>query len=213
MDTNNPDGAFRQVLSVISEWYDQLGYINMLKVLYRDLLKNSYELNKASKVMDLMNLLIASGDLHSTNLKLLYDTINITKQYGLEIIIKKILPEFQSVKDVEISKFTHHRQKVMKLGMALIDEDLKKISGFYNEPVKEYADTWSLVVDLEHNMIICEGKLDAFIKNLNTLKLQNAVKALTEDIPNATSNYGHGEGNDTCVHVKNFCKIKVQKRI
>ncbi|XP_033116399.1 uncharacterized protein LOC117116458 [Anneissia japonica] len=192
MANNITDGTFRQLLSVISEWYDQHGYINMLKVLYRDLLKNHYELNKATKVIDLMNLLIASGHLDSTYFNLLYDTINITEQYGLERKIKDILPEFQNVKDVAISKFTYHRRKVMKLGMVLIDEDLKKISGWY-EPAKEYADTWSLIMDLEHNMIICEGKMDAFIKNLNTLKLQNAVKALTEDITNATSNSGHGE--------------------
>ncbi|XP_033116386.1 uncharacterized protein LOC117116451, partial [Anneissia japonica] len=174
------DDSFKQLLSVISEWYDQRGYINMLKVLYRDLLKDNYELNRAANVMNLMNLLIASGHLDSTYFNLLYDTINITEQYGLERRIKEILPEFQNVSDVEITEITYHRQKVMKLGMVLIDEDLKKISGLYKEPVKEYADTWSLIMDLEQKGVICERKMDAFIENLNTLKLQHAVEALTE---------------------------------
>ncbi|XP_033117494.1 uncharacterized protein LOC117117336 [Anneissia japonica] len=177
------DDTFRQLLTVFSEWYDQLRYINMLKVLYRDLLKNNYELNKASKVMDLMDLLIASGDLDSTDQSLLYDTINISEQYGLEKKIKcNLLPSFPNVKDVKISKFTHHRQNVMKLGMVLIDEEVKKISGLYNKPVKEYTDTWSLIMDLEHNRIICEGKMDAFIEKLNTLKLQQAVEVFKEGI-------------------------------
>ncbi|XP_033119902.1 uncharacterized protein LOC117119200 [Anneissia japonica] len=178
-----------------------MGYINMLKVLYRDLLKNNYELNKATKVMDLMNLLIASGDLHSTHLNLLYDTINITKQYGLEREIKDVLPVFQNVRDAVISTFTPHRQKVMKLGMVLIDEDLKKICGLYNKPVKEYADTWSLIMDLEHNRIICEGKMDTFIEKLNSLKLQHAVEGLTEEIPNASSNSGYGHSEEIAVKV------------
>ncbi|XP_033102687.1 uncharacterized protein LOC117105621 [Anneissia japonica] len=176
------DDAFTQLLSVFSDWYDQHGWISMLKVLYRGLLKNNYELNKATNVMDLMNLLIASGDLHSTYLSLLYDTINITEQYGLEREMKDILPVFPNVKDVMISKFTPHRQKVMKLGMVLIDEDIKKISGLYNKPVKEYADTWSLIMDLEHNRIICEGNMEAFIEKLNTLKLQQAVEVFKEGI-------------------------------
>ncbi|XP_033105972.1 uncharacterized protein LOC117108128, partial [Anneissia japonica] len=173
MATKINDDALREMLSVISKWYDQHEYTNMLKVLYRDLLKDNYKLNKATRVMELMDMLTASGHI---NLNVLYDTINITEQRG----IKDILPVFQNVEDVEISKFTHHRQKIMKLGMVLIDEDVKKISGLYNKPVKEYADTWSLIMDLEHNRVICEGKMEAFIDKLDTLNLQHAVEALKE---------------------------------
>ncbi|XP_033108931.1 uncharacterized protein LOC117110342 isoform X14 [Anneissia japonica] len=186
------DDAFRQLLSFFSNWYDQRGWIGMLKVLYRDLFENKFELNKAAKVIDLMNLLIASGDLHSTYLSILYDTINITKQYGLEREIKdNLLPSFPNVRDVMTSKFTPHRQKIMKLGMVLIDDDIKMISGLYNKP-KKYADTWSLIMDLEHNRIICEGNMDTFIEKLNTLKLQQAVEVFKEDIPapNPSSNPG-----------------------
>ncbi|XP_033098231.1 uncharacterized protein LOC117102138 [Anneissia japonica] len=181
------DDAFRELLLAISEWYGQRQEINMLKVLYRDLLKYNNRLNRATNVMEIMNMLTASGHLHSANLNVLYDTINITEQRG----IKDKLPVFQNVEDVKISKFTHYRRKVMKLGMVLIDEDVKKISALYNDPVKEYADTWSLIMDLEHNRVICEGKMEAFIEKLNSLKLQHAVEALTEEIPNASSNSGH----------------------
>ncbi|XP_033119958.1 uncharacterized protein LOC117119265 [Anneissia japonica] len=197
MATKINDDAFRELLSDISKWYDQRKYTNMLKVLYRELLKNNYELNKATKVMELMDMLTASGHLHSANLNVLYDTINVTEQRG----IKDILPVFQNVEDVEISKFTHHRRKIMKLGMVLIDEDVNKISAIYNKPVKEYADTWSLIMDLEHNRVICEGKMDAFIEKLNSLKLQHAVEALTEEIPNASSNSGHSLSEEIAVKV------------
>ncbi|XP_033116424.1 E3 ubiquitin-protein ligase TRIM71-like [Anneissia japonica] len=139
------DDVFRQLLTVISEWYDQMGYINMLKVLYRDLLKNNYELNKATKVMDLMNLLIASGDLHSTHLSLLYDTINITKQYGLERKIQDVLPVYQIGKVVEISEFTHHRRKVMKLGMVPVS--YTHLDVYKRQPLKN---THFLIGDTSH---------------------------------------------------------------
>ncbi|XP_033116090.1 uncharacterized protein LOC117116206, partial [Anneissia japonica] len=194
MATKINDDALREMLSDISKWYDQREKINMLKVLYRYLLKDNYMLNKATRVMELMDMLTASGHI---NLNVLYDTINITEQRG----IKDILPVFQNAEDVEISKFTHHRQKIMKLGMVLIDEDVNKISAIYNNPVKEYADTWSLIMDLEHNMVICEGKMKAFIDKLGTLNLQHAVKALKQEIPNASSNSGHSLSEEIAVKV------------
>ncbi|XP_033108912.1 uncharacterized protein LOC117110338 [Anneissia japonica] len=191
------DDTFRQLLTVFSNWYDQRGLISMLKVLYSDLLKNNYELNKATKVMELMDLLIDSGDLHLTDLSLLCNTINLSKQYGLERKIRdNQLPSFPNVRNVIISKFTPHRQKVMKLGMILIDEEVKKISGLYNKPVKEYADTWSLIMDLERNRIICEEKMVTFIENLNSLELLLAVKVLTEDIPTPKPFLNPGKASD-----------------
>ncbi|XP_033108911.1 uncharacterized protein LOC117110337 isoform X2 [Anneissia japonica] len=190
------DDAFRQLLSFFSDWYDQRGWISMLKVLYRDLFENKFELNKAAKVIDMIDSLIDIGVLHLKDLSLLYDTINISKQYGLERKIKdNLLPSFPNVKDMIISKFTPHRQKVMKLGMVLIDEDIKKISGLYNKPVKEYADTWSLILDLEHNRIICEGNMDAFIEKLNTLKLQQAVEVFKEDIQTPKPSLNPGQAS------------------
>ncbi|XP_033127160.1 uncharacterized protein LOC117124932 [Anneissia japonica] len=173
--------ALKQLLVNISEWYDNHGYTSMLKVLYRDHLKNTSHLTKASGTMDLMDLLIASGNLHSKDLSLLYDTINVTDTLGLELEIKHLIPSCPNVKDVAISKITPHRQKVMKLGMALIDGDIVKISRLYNKTAKNYTDVWTLIMDLEHRSIICEGKMEEFIENLRKNGLVLAVKALTSE--------------------------------
>ncbi|XP_033109889.1 uncharacterized protein LOC117111124 [Anneissia japonica] len=179
MSTEITDDHFIELLEIISEWYEKLGYTNMLKVLYRDLVRNKYELNNATTVREIMDLLTSSGNLAANDFNLLYDTINITQQYGLRGMIKHVLPASQEFKDVIISKFKPHRLKVMKFGMVLNKKDLKKISGLYNTPAKEYADTWSLIMDLEHRKIMY-GKMKAFIRKLKTFKLRQAVDALTE---------------------------------
>ncbi|XP_033125628.1 uncharacterized protein LOC117123727 [Anneissia japonica] len=176
------EDALKQLLEIISEWYDDQGYTSMLKVLYRDHLKNTPRLRKASGTMDLMNLLIASGNLHSKDLTLLYDTIKVTDTLGLEIEIKHLIPSCPNFRDITISKITPHRQKVMKLGMALIDGDIVKISRLYNKTAKNYTDAWTLIMDLEHRSIIYEGKMEEFIENLRKNGLVQAVNALTSEV-------------------------------
>ncbi|XP_033098486.1 uncharacterized protein LOC117102330 isoform X2 [Anneissia japonica] len=175
------DVAFKELLTVFSEWYDQRGYLSMLKVLYSDLVDASL-LFTASKTMDLMYMLMACGELDSTNLKIIYDTINSTATYGLEKKIKSQIPSCPNIRDVIISEFTPHRQKIMKFGMALMDDDIVKISELYNKPVKEYADTWSLIMDLERQMVISEANNEDFIEHLKKNGLHQAVNALTEGV-------------------------------
>ncbi|XP_033114832.1 uncharacterized protein LOC117115231 [Anneissia japonica] len=179
------DEDFRQLLVKVSEWYDARGYINMLKVLYRDHVTEVSQLQNASQTMTLLHLLYDSGDLCPTDLTLLYESIKATQKYGLIQEIKALIPSCPNIREVVISKFTPYRQKLMKLGFRLVQTDVGKISALYNNPVKAYADSWSLINDLEHRMIICEKNMKNFIKKLEKNNFHQAVAALREDIGNA----------------------------
>ncbi|XP_071955940.1 uncharacterized protein [Antedon mediterranea] len=181
------DEQFKNVLSEVSLWYDQRPYINWLKVLYRDHVANIFELDNATKMMELLNLLIDSGDLSPSNLTLIYDTIRATKQFGLVEKLKRLIPSCPNVRDILISKFSCHRQRVVMLGMVLRQVDVAKISECYNDPVKEYVDGWNLIMDLEHRRVICEGKMESLIEKLKTLQLPLAVEALTRGNREASS--------------------------
>ncbi|XP_033100357.1 uncharacterized protein LOC117103852 isoform X2 [Anneissia japonica] len=94
----------------------------------------------------------------------------------------------------------------MRLGMALEDDNIRKIKQLYKKKlVKNYQDTWSLIMDLEHQMIICEGRMEDFIDILKELELLQAVNALTEDISSASSNSGSLED------VSDLCSNSVQE--
>ncbi|XP_033116218.1 uncharacterized protein LOC117116305 [Anneissia japonica] len=174
------DEDYRQLLHDISEWYDGIGSISMLKVLYSDLTDVS-TLDKANKMRELLNNLHASGSLSPTDLSILYDTINITKQFGFKPKNEDLLPLFQNVKNLTVSKFTSYRQKLVKLGMTLNEEDVATLNGSFNTLLKKYEDRWHLIRDLEHRRVICEENMKAFIERLERLQLFSAVEALLED--------------------------------
>ncbi|XP_033107523.1 DNA ligase 1-like isoform X4 [Anneissia japonica] len=177
------EDEFRGLLSDVSKWYDEReGSINMLKVLYTDHVSRA-ELCKACKTRDLLELLVSSGDTDSTDMSLIYDTINATKQFGLEKELKKRIPSFPNVKEIKISKFKIHRQRLINLGKKLDKDDIEKISAHYITPVKKYTDSWSLIIDLEKQRIICADKMESFIKQLMEFELHLAVEALKEAKP------------------------------
>ncbi|XP_071956065.1 uncharacterized protein [Antedon mediterranea] len=178
--TTVTDEQFKNVLSEVSLWYDRRPYINWLKVLYQDHVASNFELDNATKMIELLNLLIDSGDLSPSNLTLIYDTIKATKQFGLVEKLKRLIPSCPNVRDIVLSKFSCHRQQVVMLGMVLRQADVAKISECYNDPVKEYVDVWNLIMDLEHRRVICEGKMESFIEKLKTLQVPLAVEALTK---------------------------------
>ncbi|XP_033112565.1 uncharacterized protein LOC117113365 isoform X2 [Anneissia japonica] len=169
---------FSQLLVDFSSWYDGLGYINMLKVLYnnRDHVPIYNNLNEATKVMPLLSMLIGSGSLSLTDLTILYDTIKVTGQFGFKSRI--VLPTLQTIKEHEVSKFSWYRQFLLKLGMTLTDNDIVALDVRYNMPVlKNYKDSWHLILDLEQRNELCEEKIDDFIEGLPSDK---ALKALLE---------------------------------
>ncbi|XP_033100927.1 uncharacterized protein LOC117104287, partial [Anneissia japonica] len=193
------EDEYRELLQDISEWFDGNSCISMLKVLYRDHVTNANILHNATKMRDLLDNLHDSGNLSPTDLSILYDTINVTKQFGFKPKNKKLLSLFQNVRSFEISKFTSHRQKLVKLGMALIQDDVATLDGSFNTRQKKYEDSWHLINDLEHRTVICEGKMEAFVKKLSEFQLHSAVKALTEGTGNVSSNSGQASDKDEVI--------------
>ncbi|XP_033126239.1 uncharacterized protein LOC117124199 [Anneissia japonica] len=181
------DKEFIKLKTVVSKWYDRHKCLPMLKVLFRDVVDN-HQLSPKSRTMDLLNILFARGHLSSQNLGLLCDTISITKQLGLLSEIKQKLPSFPDVEEGTIStKFTPHRQKLVKFGMVLTPADVKQIDGIYNTPCKEYTDGWSMISDLENRLIISEGNMKEFTDNMKFLNILLALNALTEGISSSCS--------------------------
>ncbi|XP_033116219.1 uncharacterized protein LOC117116307 [Anneissia japonica] len=174
------DDVFTNIKMEVSRWYDDQNAINMLKLLYRDHVPNLFKLHNFCNTMDLLNELITYGALSSSDPTIIYDTIKATCQFGLETKIKCKIPSCPNIREVEVSKFTPYRQKLMKLGISLSPEDVRKISAIYNTPVKKYADNWSLIIDLETRMILCEDKMDTFKDKLRENGIF-AANCLTED--------------------------------
>ncbi|XP_033099494.1 uncharacterized protein LOC117103108, partial [Anneissia japonica] len=174
------DKEWRELKTVVSQWYDSNKSVPLLKVLFRDKM-DKYELSPETYTMDLLNILFKRGHLSSQNLGLLCDTISITKQLGLLTKIKEKLPSFPDVEEGTISKtFTSHRQSLMKLGMVLTQANVTQIDQLYNTPPKNYTDGWSMINDLEDQQIIREGNMKEFTDSLKILQLSLALNALTE---------------------------------
>ncbi|XP_033121256.1 uncharacterized protein LOC117120335 [Anneissia japonica] len=220
MTTNmgrSKESTFAELMLVVSNWYDERIPISMLKVLFRDHIDDTFALYISSKTIDLMNMLITFGSLSPTDLTLLYDTIMATKQFGLGHEIQNRMPSFQIAKNIRkkvITTFTLHRQRLVKLGMALTPSDVQKLCHLYKV---KHTDRWSLIMDLEHNMVICEENMDTFIDKLKTHNLHQAVKSLTEGlffllyIPNPSSNPGEASGkiNYVCIGVILFITVSI----
>ncbi|XP_033115507.1 uncharacterized protein LOC117115711 [Anneissia japonica] len=175
------DEDFMELKSVVSKWFDQRRYINKLKVFYTDLLSPAVLHNASTTTINLLNCLTDHDELSSTNLTLIYDTIKVSKQFGLVKKIKEQLPSCPipaNIKDTEISSYTPHRLKLMKLGSLLTEDDVPKIDQLYNDALKKYADSWCLIMDLEKRSVICEENMEKFITKLKNLELKKAVDAL-----------------------------------
>ncbi|XP_033118570.1 uncharacterized protein LOC117118164 [Anneissia japonica] len=167
------------LLHDISEWYDRIDSISMLKVLYRDFVTDVHTvLDEANKMRDLLDNLHTSGNLSPTDLSILYDTINITKQFEFKPMNEGLLPFFQNVRNLTVSKFTSHRQNLVKLGMTLNEVDVATLDSQFNTPLKKYEDSWHLIRDLEHRRVISEENMKVFIERLTKLQLFSALEAL-----------------------------------
>ncbi|XP_033100364.1 uncharacterized protein LOC117103856 isoform X2 [Anneissia japonica] len=177
-ETGISDSDFKQLLLDFSRWYDGLGYINRLKVLYTDHVPNYIELSEATEVTSLLQNLTGSGNLSRTNLTILYDTIKVTEQFGFKS--KIALPLLQRLEEHEVSRFTRFRQFLFKLGMKLTRDDIRMLDVRHNEMplLKNYKDSWHMILDLEHRKKLCEEKIYSFIEGLPSYL---AVKALWED--------------------------------
>ncbi|XP_033127948.1 uncharacterized protein LOC117125536 [Anneissia japonica] len=158
---------FREVLISMSQWYDHHGYIDILKVLYKDLVTEPDKLYATTKVIELFELLRSSGHLSPEDRTVLYDTINVTKPFGLEPELRKLTEKTPfDIRTIAISKFTPNRQSLIKFVESLTDNDVKKVSKLYR--CEQKIDKWGLFVDLEHKGKICEENMDDFLKKITT---------------------------------------------
>ncbi|XP_071948965.1 uncharacterized protein [Antedon mediterranea] len=169
--------GFNQLLIDTAEWYDRLGYLKPLKLLYKDhLTKSNTGITRAESVKDLLQDLTASGKLSLSNLTLLYDTVKITKQFDFKSTVKNQPPE-----DIEkhvISMLTPYRQKVYQLGLELKKDDVYTLDSLYNNPTKKYQDSWSLIEDFEDREIIDKDfkKMDKFLTILDRNGMKRAKR-------------------------------------
>ncbi|XP_033119083.1 uncharacterized protein LOC117118576 [Anneissia japonica] len=165
---------FRQLLITISDWYDERDSIRMLKVLYRVILEDTQRLQEASKMMELLEWLIGTWKLSSTNL---YETINVTNQFALWNEIKDRFPPYPS--ENVFPNFSLYRRNIIKFGLALTEGHIAKIKGLdYRTSFKKYPDSWSLIMDLEQKRIICENNINIVIKKLECNGLYTVPFAL-----------------------------------
>ncbi|XP_033110065.1 uncharacterized protein LOC117111263 [Anneissia japonica] len=197
--------SFNKLLSVFSKFYNNNSkYINMLKVLYSDHIISRSELSEADSALDLLNLLKIYGSLSRKNITILYDTIKVTKHFGLKEEIQEQVPKCRcpDLKEIVITEFTAHRQKLIKLGHELSPVDRKSICGLYNIS-GEYKDNWSLIMVLENKLHICDKdeKMKTFTTDMKTLEIPRAVNCLTEDIPNAPSSPAGRHDETICMRM------------
>ncbi|XP_071948801.1 uncharacterized protein [Antedon mediterranea] len=176
---------FLQLLTDTAEWFDGLGYLKILKVLYKDHLNINVEMERAGSVWDLLQYLRASGNLKPSNLTILYDTVKITQQCGFKSNVENQPPE--DIKDHVVSTLSPFRQKVYQLGVKLRKNEVSKLARLFNSRptvvVNEYQDSWSLIMDFEHRGIIDKDftKMVTFLKVLERNGMKWAKKIFLDD--------------------------------
>ncbi|XP_071957978.1 uncharacterized protein [Antedon mediterranea] len=165
---------FKLLKMNVSEYYDDRDCLIMLRVLFGDHMVTQQQ-KTINTTIDLLNVLVESDDLSSDDISIIFDTINLTGQYGLQREIQAQLPSFPKVKKIPISYFTPYRQNIMKFGRGIGEQDVMKIDGYYNTPVKRYESSWKMIYDLEFRNIIKEKNIKEFVALLTKLKLPSAA--------------------------------------
>ncbi|XP_071958521.1 uncharacterized protein [Antedon mediterranea] len=171
------ENDFQLLKTIVSKYYDSHGCLVMLKVLFADHVRNKAKLSTITSTMDLLNELVASGDVSHDDITMLYNTIKLTGHFGLQNDIRKQFKTFPNVRQIQITEFTEYRQKIMQFGMGMSEEERKTINGYYNNPVKDYTnDNWNMIYDFECRKIIKERKIQEFVDILKKLNLTCAAE-------------------------------------
>ncbi|XP_071944141.1 NLR family CARD domain-containing protein 4-like [Antedon mediterranea] len=166
-----------------SEWYDKNNLVRQLKVLYHDLISVA-DIDKANTTIDLLNALRKTGRLSPGNLELLYETIKVTQTFGA---IKVFQQSIFEVQEIQIINFTPYRHWIADFGNELRKAAVKKIDALFNNPLKNYEDSWSMIIDLEQRQILCGERKEEFINKLNKIGLASTMKCLTQvNVPNTS---------------------------
>ncbi|XP_033127639.1 uncharacterized protein LOC117125276 [Anneissia japonica] len=136
-------------------------HIDMLRVLYTDLVIAKTDLEAAESAYDLFKLLIAPGILKPTDISVLFETIEIT---GFRYL-KEIIETYETYpSEVKLTRFSEHRQNVVDLGRRFSVKDVQRLSQLYrgNRP---FANQWKLIEDLETD-VLTEDNMSTFLQCL-----------------------------------------------
>ncbi|XP_033098911.1 uncharacterized protein LOC117102654 [Anneissia japonica] len=156
---------FNQLLVTVSDAIGVKGekYVDMLRVLYKDLAEIKTELEEAKSAFDLFQILRVADVLKATDISILFETIEVT---GLKYL-KEIIKTYDTYPDeVKITRFSAHRQQVVALGKDFSTTDIQRIGWKYEVPDDFCSNPWKLITFLESNGIISKDNLSSFLMNL-----------------------------------------------
>ncbi|XP_071945975.1 uncharacterized protein [Antedon mediterranea] len=173
------DSKFVQIKVGFAQLCDDRCLLNMLKVLYKDLLPTG-KLVDASKTPILLNCLTDRGHLTRDDFTLLSETIKAMELFGLAKEIQEEIGVFLNVRTVRFSKLAPHRRMLIKFGDELTGDDVESMKSFFKVEHKVYADKWHFIMDLEARNEICEQNMQPFINSLKLLKLQRPLQVILE---------------------------------
>ncbi|XP_071945485.1 uncharacterized protein [Antedon mediterranea] len=172
--------TFNLIKLSVADYYDDNHCLVMLKVLFKDDIDH-HELSNIADTMSLLNALYNKGVLRCNDLTFLYNTIRLTGHFALQDKIKATWTSFPNVREIAVTEFTEHRQKLMRFGQQVIQTDVRRIDGLYNTPTKNYKNSWEMIHHLEDRNDIKEDMTE-FIARLKQLDLPKAVDALEKPI-------------------------------
>ncbi|XP_033099390.1 uncharacterized protein LOC117103038 isoform X2 [Anneissia japonica] len=170
------ESVFPRVLLTVSQ---SIGTdLNIWKVALKDEIKNANTVHKAAEATELFNALRDTAILKADDISILLETINLTSVLHLQ----KHIPNCPRLDNIKITHFSKFRQSVMTFGLQLIDHDIRLIAQRYELP-GQYSDKWSLIMDLENNLILADDDklLDDFKHTLDKLGLRRLCRLLYSD--------------------------------
>ncbi|XP_033114176.1 uncharacterized protein LOC117114597 [Anneissia japonica] len=176
---------FREMLVQLSDAISQNDekYIDMLRVLYTDLVVVKSKLEEAKSAFELFQLLIAPGILKPTDISVLFETIELTRLRYLKETIEK----YEKYPDeVNITQFSAHRQRIVALGRGFSVEDVQKLSKLYGGKVS--SNPWKLIQHLEYtSTVLTEDNMPSFTQRLRANNVNEGFNQLLLEISDAIS--------------------------
>ncbi|XP_071947400.1 uncharacterized protein [Antedon mediterranea] len=158
---------FKQLIGDFAQWFDDRGLLNRLQVLFIGIVDDIEEVKRVTSTIDLLTFLSANGQLSKTDVTVLYDAIKKTEQFGFESCVTKKLPTFKNIKKRKVASFSRRTIKIFNMGKSLSDADIKTLDVQHNFPVlRKYADSWSLIMDLESRGLLSEDQIESIEKLL-----------------------------------------------
>ncbi|XP_071964237.1 uncharacterized protein [Antedon mediterranea] len=170
---------FQQMLVNTSDWYDEYGSLDQLKMLCKDLIRPFNDLQKAKCTMEVFKLMQSAGYLTATNFEVLIDVINVTGKQGV-LEENKLLKDTYEKADDQVKSFTSYRQKLIKFGNKLSEGNVTTLVNLEKISKKYSGNQWTVILDLEQRGILNIHKLEPFIEMLKEKELTLAAEELED---------------------------------